>query len=43
MVYGQDAIGQNGMEPWTKWYGQMDKMVKNFGIDFNSIELSLNE
>ena len=45
MVYGQNGIGQNGMEPWTKWYGQngMDKMVKVFGIDFNSIELSLNE
>ena len=39
MVYGQNGIGQNGMDKivWTKWYGQNGS---NFGIDYNSSEFN---
>ena len=44
MVYGQNGMGQNGMDKmvWTKWYGQngTDKMVVIFGIDYNSSEFN---
>ena len=40
MVYGQNGMGQNGMDKivWTKWY--MDKMVAIFGIGYNSSEFN---
>jgi len=39
MVYGQNYIGQNGMDRmvWTKWY---EKNGSIFYIDFNLIEFS---
>ena len=40
MVYGQNGMGQNGMDKiaWTKWYGQNGS---NFGTDYNSSEFIL--
>src|SRR6218665_2061995 len=44
MVYGQNGMGQNGMDKmvWTKWYGQngTEKMVVIFRIDYNSSEFN---
>ena len=38
MVYGQNGIGQNGMDKmaWTKWYNFI------FCVHFNSVEFNIH-